>query len=62
MTKPGGDLHQHDADADADAGGMRWHEDVVWRAKFARPEEHAGLKTRTPALRRLGSLENQSVH
>lgn len=45
-----------------DAGGMRWHEDVVWRAKFTRPEEHAGLKTRTPALRRLGSLENQSVH
>lgn len=58
MTKRGGDLHQHDADA----GETRWHEDDVWCAEFARPEKHTGLKTRTPALQHLGSLENQSVH
>lgn len=70
MTKQGGDLHQHEADAgagagagaDADAGGTRWHGDDVWCAEFAHPDKHAGLKTRTPALQRLESLENQSVH
>lgn len=68
MKKQGGDLHQHEADADAgagadaDAGGTRWHRDDVWCTEFAHPDKHAGLKTRTPALQRLESLENLSVH